>query len=324
MTRRFINEYSDGDVVDEVYLLAEKQMRANRNASLYLLTNLRDKTGVMSGLMWNVQEGTLQDVNAGDYVQAKGKVQLYQGALQMILTKLEKVPAEKCDPEEFQPSVGADVEQLESRLREILLGIDDPALRTLMECFLTDEELMSLFRQAPAGVKTHHAYHGGLIEHVVNILETAVRIADLYPTVNIDLLLAGIFLHDFGKIRELTFENSLLYSDEGQLLGHMAIGLELITKKIAEVEKLTSDRFPEETALRLKHMVISHHGTLEFGSARLPMTPEAIALHHLDNLDAKVHEFSKTIEEDPIADSRWTPFNPRLDRKLFKGFQNET
>ena len=323
MPRRYINELADGEAVDEVYLLADKQLRANRNANLYLLASLRDKTGLISGLMWNVTEEGLSHISAGDFVRVRGKVQLFQGTLQMIITHVVPVPPEGLDAEEFHPASGADVQKLMARMREILLSIDEPHLRALMECFLIDEPLMDAFSKAPAGVKTHHAYHGGLLEHVVNILETANRISDLYPKLDRNLLLAGIFLHDLGKVREMAFEASFTYTDEGQLLGHMVIAVEILSQKLAETERLTGEAFPRETALRLKHMIVSHHGTYEFGSARLPMTPEAIALHHLDNLDAKVHEFTRSIEDDPNSGSNWTPYSPRLDRKLFKGSQVE-
>lgn len=319
MSRRFLNQLRDGDAVDDIFLLTDKQLRANRNANLYLLANLRDCTGAISGLMWNVSEDSVAHINAGDYVRIRGKVQLYQGTLQIIVTQIAPVPSEGLDPADFHPSTGVEVERLLGQLKEILLSIDDPPLKSLMECFLIDEALMRQFSQCPAGIKAHHAYHGGLLEHVVNILETARRIADLYPAVDLNLLLAGIFLHDIGKIRELGYESSFIYTDEGQLLGHMLIGVEILNEKVAAVEKLTGEPFPEETLFRLKHMILSHHGRLEYGSAKLPMTPEAVALHYLDNLDAKVHEFSRSIEDDPNATSNWTPYSNRLERKLYKG-----
>ena len=319
MTRKFLNEYRDGDSVEETFLLADRQLRANRNANLYLLATLRDRSGVMSGLMWNVSEESVAHINSGDYVRVKGKVQVYQGGLQMIVSHISHVPPDGLDAADFRPACAQNVEGLTARLRELLLSIEDPSLRLLMECFLVDEALMNDLCRAPAGVKTHHAYHGGLLEHIVNILESANRIADLYPEIDIDLLYAGIFLHDLGKVRELDCEPSFVYTDEGQLLGHLIIGIEMLTAKIAEVEQMTGEAFPTETVLRLKHMIASHHGTYEFGSPRLPMTPEAVALHHLDNLDAKVHEFSRSIQDDPNAESHWTPYSSRLARKLFKG-----
>ncbi|MFN0056763.1 MAG: 3'-5' exoribonuclease YhaM family protein [Planctomycetales bacterium] len=320
-SRRFINTLSDGDSVEEVYLLTDKQLRANRNAALYLLVELRDKTGAISARMWNVTEEGVAHVNPGDFVHVKGKVQLYQGSLQMIVSAIQTVPTERLDPSDFVRSSGRDLGKLSVRLRELLQSIDEPSLRALMDCFLIDEPLMAAFSAAPAGMKAHHAYAGGLLEHVVNMLEIAHRIVDLLPGVDRNLLLAGILLHDIGKTRELAYETGCSYTDEGQLLGHLVIAVEMLSQKIAEVERLTDEPFPAELTLRLKHMIVSHHGTYEFGSPKLPMTPEGIALHHIDNLDAKVHEFSRDIADDPNPLASFTPFNARLDRKLFKGLK---
>lgn len=322
MSRRFINQLADGESLEEIYLLADKQLRANRNAALYLLVELRDRTGAVSGRMWNVTEQQVANVQAGDFVQVRGKVQLYQGALQMILSHIHAVPAATLDMADFQRQADRDLGQLVARLREVLLGVKQPALRALMEQFLNDEKFMAAFSAAPAGIKAHHTYRGGLMEHVVNMLEVAIRIVDLYPSIDRDLLLAGILLHDMGKIRELSFENSYSYTDEGQLLGHLVIAVEMLSQKVADAERATGQPFPYETLLRLKHMILSHHGTYEFGSPKLPMTPEAVALHHIDNLDAKVHEFSRDIADDPNQAASFTPFNARLDRKLFKGVRN--
>lgn len=319
MARQFVGELKDGDAIDEVYLLADKQLRANRNAALYLLASVRDRSGTLNGLMWNVREDQMAGFEAGDYVKIKGKVQVYQGGLQVILTHVQRADGAGLDPEDFELRPKQDVEKLMVRLREILLSIDDPSIRALMECFLIDEALVQRMLRTGAGVKAHHAYPGGLVEHITNMLEAATRIRDLYAEVNFDLVLAGIFLHDLGKVREMDFDKAFSYTDEGQLLGHMSIGVEMVTEKVLELGRLTGEPFPREIELRLKHMIISHHGSYEHGSARLPMTPEAIVLHHLDNLDAKVHEFVRTIDEDPNGESNWTPFVPRLDRKLFKG-----
>jgi 3'-5' exoribonuclease len=319
MPRRFVNTLSDGETIEEVYLLADKQLRANRNAALYLLVDLRDKTGSISARMWNVTEEAMAHFDPGAYVHVKGKVQLYQGALQMIISQIHPVPGERLDPADFVRQSQRDTGQLTIRLREILQSITDPHLRALMDCFLIDEPLLAAFSAAPAGVKAHHAYQGGLLEHVVNMLEIANRIADLLVGVDRNLLLAGIFLHDLGKVRELNFSSGCTYSDEGQMIGHLVIAVEMLTEKIAQAEKLMGEPFPPEAALRLKHLILSHHGTYEFGSPKLPMTPEAIAVHHIDNLDAKVHEFARDIADDANLQASFTPFNARLDRKLFKG-----
>jgi 3'-5' exoribonuclease len=321
MPRQNVNTLTDGTAVDEIYLLADKQLRANRNADLYLLAQLRDKTGQVSGLLWNVTEELVEHVRQGDYVKVRGKVQLYQNHLQLILKDINHVPDAVIDPTDFQlqPTVSAD--KLLPRLQELLTSVSPPPLRDVLLSFLSDEELLPLILRAPAGVRLHHAFHGGLVEHIVSVMEVASRIANLYPRIDFNLVLAGAFLHDIGKIRELGFDTTFVYTDEGQLLGHLLIGVEMLNEKIAQWESSTGEKFPEEIALRLKHMILSHHGSHEFGSPKLPMTPEAVALHYLDTLDAKVHEFIALIDSDPNSQSSWTPFQMSMQRKVFKGTQ---
>lgn len=318
MPRRFVNEITDGETIEETFVLADKQLRANRNGDTYLLADLRDKTGSLHGLLWNITEESVAHINAGDYVKIRGKAQLYNGNLQVILTRVEAVAETSIDLQDFQQGSSQDIDAMFARLREFLQSLTDSQLRDLMQAFLDDEELVEHLRNVPAGVKAHHAYLGGLLEHIVTLMEGAERIAGLYPRVNRDLLLAGVFLHDLGKIRELAYDGTFVYTDEGQLIGHLIIGIELLNDKVQQLAALGTT-VDEEKILRLKHMIASHHGSYEFGSPKLPMTPEAILLHHLDNIDAKVNEFITMIESDPNRQSHWTPFNPRMDRKLYKG-----
>lgn len=319
MSRQFIEELKDGDTIEEVFLLADKQLRANRNANLYLLTQLRDRTGTVSGLMWNVTEETCADFDAGDFVHVRGKVQVFQGGLQAILTRVDRIDSAGLNSEDFEFQPPEDVNSLFERMTEILLAIKNVPVRTLMESFLLDEAIVQKLLRTGAGVKAHHAYPGGLVEHICNMLEVSDRIRDLYATVDFDLVQAGIFLHDLGKVREMDFENAFVYTDEGQLLGHMSIAVEMVTEKITQVELMMNESFPRELELRIKHMILSHHGSYAHGSPRLPMTPEAAVLHQIDNLDAKVYEFVHTIEDDPNGESHWTPYLPRIERKLYKG-----
>jgi 3'-5' exoribonuclease len=321
MTRRTVQQLIDGDALDEVFLVGEKQLRANRNGVFYLQVDLRDRTGTISARMWNATEVQFNSFEEGDLLRVKGKVQLYQGALQVIFTTFDRVDANQHKLDDFMPQTEQDVSRLFDRLRTPLLKLANPHLRALVECFLIDDELMRGFCQAPAGVRNHHAYRGGLLEHVVTMLEASERLLPLYPELNRDLLLLGVFLHDIGKVRELSYERVFGYSDEGQLVGHVMIGVEMLNEKVARVPDLTGEAFPPELLLRLKHMIISHHGTYEFGAPRLPMTPEAIALHYLDNLDAKIHSFTRDIREDRSTGSAWTPYNQNTQRRLFKGLR---
>ena len=319
MSRRFVNQLANGDSLDEVFLVADKQLRANRQGNLYLHLELRDKSGAIGARLWNANEGLARTFEPGDYLQVRGKVQVFQGALQVILSHIEPTDPRQLSAEDFLPQTSQNVAKLTIRLRELLRKIGDPHLRALVDCFLIDDEFLRKFTTAPAGIKNHHAYQSGLLEHVVTLLTVADRIVDLYPDVDRDLLMTGIFLHDIGKVEELSYERAFAYTDEGQLIGHLVMGVEMLRDKVDRTADLTGEPFPRELLLRLKHMIVSHHGTHEFGSPKLPMTPEAIALHYLDNLDAKIHTFTREIRDDPCKETSWTPFQQNLGRRLYKG-----
>jgi len=318
MARHTIKSLSDGVQVEEVYVAQEKQLRANRNGNFYLQVELRDRTGTIAARQWNAGESHFRSFDNGDFLKVHGKVQLFQGTLQMIVNSFEKIPADRVDLSEFLPHTEQDISKLFEKVRNHLRSQKNPHLKALAESFLMDEALMQDFCRVPAGIRHHHAYLGGLVEHVAGLLEAWDRLAPLYPSVDRDILITGIFLHDIGKIRELICDKTLSYSDEGQLVGHIVQGVEILNEKVAVVPQLTGEPFPVELHWKLKHLILSHHGTLEFGSPKVPMTLEAIALHHLDNFDAKIHAFQKELEEAG-KDARWTPFNNLLGRKLFKG-----
>lgn len=319
MRRRFVNQLGQQDSVDEVFRASEKQLRPNRNGNLYLQVDLSDRSGVIGARMWNATESLYRTFENGDYVRVEGATQLFQGNLQLIITRLTKLEPSEVNEDDFSPLASVEVDKLMIRLAEILRGITDPHLRNLAECFLLDEDFLSKFGRAPAGIKHHHAYAGGLLEHVVNVMEVVVRIAPCYPMIDRDLLVVGAFLHDVGKVDELCYDRDLSYSDEGQLIGHLVMAVGMLNAKVAEAEKLSGEPVPRETVLRLQHMIVSHHGEYEYGSPKLPMTIEAVALYFLDNLDAKVHAFHQQLRDDPNVDSSWTPYNANMSRKLFKG-----
>lgn len=319
MSRRYVNQFTHQESIDQVFLVGEKQLRTNRNDNLYLQVELSDRGGSITARVWNADEDVYRSFDNGDYVHVKGSAQLYQGTMQVIAVKLRKIDPAEVDQADFAPLPAVAVDRLVLRLGEMLRGMDDPALKTLAECFLIDEALMAKLSLAPAGTKNHHAYHGGLLEHIVTLMDVVLRVSPCYPQINGDLLLFGAFLHDLGKTDELSYQCGLGYSDEGQLIGHMVMAVELLNAKLIEAEKLSGEPIPSETVLRLKHLILSHHNEYAFGSPKLPMTIEAIALAQLDNLDAKINTFTKLIEGDPNVDSPWTTYNPNLDRKLYKG-----
>lgn len=320
MSRRFIGQLGEREAVDEIFLVADKQLRTNRQGNFYLQMRLSDRSGSVTAMMWNANDKLYGSFENGDYLRVQGTAQFYNGALQMIVNRIERVAArDTVDEADFVTLNTTAIDQLAGRLAQMLRGMRNDPLRDLAECFLMDDEFMGAFNSAPAGIKNHHAYRGGLLEHVISLMELVAIVAPHYPELDADLLLMGAFLHDAGKIRELTYERDLAYSDEGQLLGHLVIAVGMLDDKVREAEKLSGEAFPKELVLRLKHMIVSHHGEYEFGSPKLPMTLEAIALHHLDNLDAKMHSLGQLIREDANTDSSWTPYQAHLGRKLFKG-----
>ena len=319
MSRRYVEQLRDGDNLDDVYLVTDRQLRANRNGNPFLLLELRDRTGGISGRMWNAGEQTAREFAPGDFLHATGKVQLFQGSLQVILNTVEKVEPQKVELTDFLPHTEQSIPKLLEKLKGYLLRLGNPHLRALAECFLVDDDFMRGFMTCPAGVKLHHAYVGGLLEHVVSMMDAGDKLLPLYPGVDRDLLLMGVFLHDAGKVKELTYGRAFGYSDEGQLVGHLAIGVAMLEEAAAKVPGLMGEPVPREVMMRLRHMILSHHGTLEWGSAKVPMTPEAMLLHLIDALDTRMHQVMRELREDRNNPSAWTPYNHNLGRRFYKG-----
>ena len=222
------------------------------------------------------------------------------------------------DMADYLPTTKKNVDRMWARVREIVEGIKHPELGALLREFLEDEALMARFRQAPAAAAMHHAFVGGLLEHTTHVLELAVRTIPLYPKLSLDLVVAGVFMHDLAKTHELRYDTAIQYTDDGQLLGHITIGVMWIEQKAEQAAKRLGRPFPDELKWVLQHMVLSHHGQYEFGSPKLPAIAEAAAIHYLDNLDAKVTMFLAAIDNDRDAESHWTSFQPALQSRVYK------
>ncbi len=317
--RKRITELAAGAHADQVFLATRKQLRPNRNGQLYLQVELADRSGSITGRMWNASDEDFEAFDEGDYVRVDGTVQLYTGALQIIFTAIGRVDPRSVDEGEFRVLSSADVERLTTELTQLLGTISPGPVRGLVDEVLADTELMAVFKRSPAGVKQHHAYAGGLLEHVVNLLHLANTVAPRYPAVDRDLLLVGVLLHDIGKTLELESERGFSYTDAGQLLGHVLLGLELVDEKIRAVEDRTGEAFDAEKAVRIKHMIASHHGEYAYGAPKLPMTLEAIALHHLDQLDARMAGTLQLMQNEAALDGGWTQYHANVGRKFFKG-----
>lgn len=319
MSRRFVSQLNHNEAVEEVYLASNKQLRPNRQGNLYLQLDLSDRSGTIATRKWNASEADYKAFENGDYVYVDGTVQLFQGNLQLIAQRIRTARPDEVNESDFQTLQSDDVQKMRTRLIELLRGVKTPALAALVEAYLGDEVFFENFCRAPAGMKNHHAYQGGLLEHTLNMMEVALLIAPRYPELDVDKLVLGVFLHDSGKVDELSYDREIAYTDEGQMLGHMCQAISELERKAKDAEVRGKVAFSPVLLMELKHLILSHHGEYAYGSAKLPMTLEAVALNLIDNLDAKLTSMASLINDCPNTDSRWTQYFPNLDRKLWKG-----
>ncbi len=300
------------------FLVWDKEIRTGQQSGkAYLRLSLGDRTGVIEARMWEGFEESAATFGRDDFVKVQGRVEQYRGRNQLIIEKVRLAHDGEVKPEDFLPRTSEDIEQLYSRLCEFVAAIRNPWLNRLVSSVVEDPEIVSRLKRAPAAKSMHHAYIGGLLEHVVSLCGLCRVASAHYPEVDADLLMAGAVLHDIGKLDELTYERSFDYSTEGQLLGHILMEYEQLSKRMDAIEG-----FPKELKTLVQHMLASHHGRYEFGSPRLPMFREAVLLHYLDDLDSKMAAMRRALETS--GDGEWTAYSGALERKLLRAdrFQN--
>ena len=316
MPRVFVSDIQPQSQIDEVFRIADRQLRANRQGNLYLLMQLQDRTGTISAMRWNADERLAEKFTKGTFVRVQGTSQTHNGILQLIVQQIQSVDESQVELEHFENSSRVDTIALWNELGDLLGRIQDESVSAIAQAFYTDPRVAHAMQLAPAGVKAHHAYPGGLLEHVVSLVNLSILTATRYGDLDQDIMIAGAFLHDIGKIEEMAFDGELSYTDAGQLLGHLVQGVEMIDRKVVALEA-AGRTIDANKVLHLKHIVVSHHGILEHGSPRVPMTLESMAFHYLDEMDAKLSSMRGMIEADRTRD-RWTPYNPTLARKVLK------
>lgn len=312
-----VSDLTDGKQVEQAFRAADKQLRVNRQGGKYILLRLADRSGVIAGMLWNADEQQFDAFDRGDYVFCRGRTQVHNGSLQMIVTSIERMDPSEVDREDFDRFDAGQADQLVARLGELVGELTCTDLKRLGQAYLGDEAFMTKFKIAAAAVNNHHAFPGGLMRHTVDMMELCRLVAPRYPQLDGELLTFGAFLHDLGKIEELSSDGEISYTDRGQLVGHIVIGVQMLGEKIAAVEA-SGPPFPAELRLHLEHMIVSHHGLIEYGSPKLPVMLESVTLHHIDNLDAKLSAYTSVIETDIAADGNWTNYNPSIGRKLWK------
>ncbi|MDA8125252.1 MAG: HD domain-containing protein [Deltaproteobacteria bacterium] len=310
----YAKDVKSGDKVNEVFLAADKSLAYSQKGSPYLNLRLRDKTGDLDGKVWDNALSWDKAFKKGDLIRIQARALSFKNAVQLSIIELRKVEDGEVDLGDYFQVARGDLAQMFAALLDFCGQVKSPCLAALLRSFFEDETLAALFRRAPAAKAFHHNYIGGLLEHTLSVVRLTDRAAAHYPGVNRDLLITGALLHDIGKIHEFSYDRIVEYSDEGRLVGHIVMGVEMIDRRIAAIPD-----FPAQTAMELRHLILSHHGVLEYGSPKRPKTLEALIVHHIDNMDANVNAFQETIRGARGEESDWTPYHRLFDRYIYKG-----
>ena len=301
----------ENKIVTSTFVVVAKQIKPKKTGEPYLALTLGDRSGQLEAKMWDNVEEVLEAFEQDDFLKVKGLINKYKQRFQLTIHKLRKLGDSEIEFADYLPKTTKDIDELWKTLSDFVSGFQNQYLKTLVQAFMADPEIAAAYRNAPAAKTLHHAYIGGLLDHVVSLFRSCDLISRNYPQINRDLLLTGAFLHDIGKIHELTYNRSFSYTTKGQLLGHLIIELEMLQAKLIQVPG-----FPEELKTLVEHLIISHHGQYDFGSPKLPMFPEALMLHYLDDLDSKMEAMRAHFERESTLDGPWTSYNASLGRPL--------
>ncbi|HTR27480.1 MAG TPA: OB-fold nucleic acid binding domain-containing protein [Terriglobales bacterium] len=301
----------ENKVITSCFVVATKQVKPKKNGEPYLALTLADRTGQIEAKMWDNVEEFIDAFEQDDFIKVKGLINKYKNRFQLTIHKVRKLGEAEIDYTDYLPKTTKDIGELWRTLADFVATFQNAHLKALVELFMSDSDIAERYRNAPAAKTLHHAYIGGLLDHVVSLFRSCDLMCRNYPQINRDLLLTGAFLHDIGKIHELTYNRSFSYTTRGQLLGHMIIELEMLQAKLAQLPD-----FPPELKTLLEHLIISHHGEYEFGSPKLPMFPEALMLHYLDDLDSKMEAMRAHFEREIGLDGPWSSYNASLGRPL--------
>jgi 3'-5' exoribonuclease len=316
MKQQYVSGLKEGQVVASPFLVRQKEIRTSpRTGKSWLELDLSDSTGSIAAKMWDKYEAIAATFERDDVVIIRGRVKVYNGQREVTLEQI--IPATERDYElaDFLPHTKQDVEKLYQELQAAIGSLNNPWLKRLLASIADDPAIAVKLKRAPAAMVMHHAYLGGLLEHIVSLLGLARTVAARYPELDLDLLLTGVVLHDIGKIDELRYERGIDYSTEGRLLGHISIGSRIVAEKMRAIPG-----FPAPLAVAVQHLILSHHGTHEFGSPALPQMREAVALNFLDDFDSKMASMRATLEagEETAGQDEWTDRNPSLRRALLR------
>jgi 3'-5' exoribonuclease len=314
----YIEGIREKDKVEDTFLVTKKESGMSKSGKAYLNLKLRDRTGEIDARVWDNADVLSERFGKSDFVRIKGFAVSYQSNIQINVLDIERIPETDINLTDFLPTSERDPDGMLKELDAIVDEIKNRHLKELLKHIFVDGEVRRLFKTAPAAKSMHHSYIGGLLDHVLSLCGLVKKAAGHYRDIDIDLAVTGAILHDIGKIYELSYDKVFDYTDEGRFLGHITIGIEMIEKEIAKIPD-----FPKRLSVLLKHMLLSHHGYLEFGSPKRPQTIEAVILYYCDDLDSKVQSMQALIEKERDTDSNWTSYHRLYERYIYKGNQAE-
>ena len=312
MKTPFVKDLTADQAITGFFLVHEKEVRNTNAGKPYLRMELGDRSGSIEARMWDQFETLAKEVSRDDFVKVQARVDIYRNKPQLSLQQFRRAKPEEIDLADFLPHTRYDVEDLYKQMLAHAEGMKNPWLKKLVTKVLNDPQIVPRYKRAPAAKVMHHAYLGGLIEHVVGLCDLAKQIAAHYKELDVDLLLTAAMLHDVGKLDELCYERSVSYTTEGQLLGHIVMELETVSKTMEQIEG-----FPPKLKTVIEHMLISHHGQYEFGSPKLPMIREALVFHYMDDMDSKIAAVRAALEIDS-GEEDWSAYSGALGRKFLR------
>jgi 3'-5' exoribonuclease len=313
MKSPFVSELEPNRVITTSFLVHSKEIRQKKSGEFYLSLLLADRTGELDAKMWDNVSDALDAFDRDDFVKVKGLIQIFHNRPQLTIHKVRRMDDSEIEFADYFPSSKRDPEEMWRELNALVASFTNPHLKGLVEAILAEPDIALRYRRAPAAKQIHHAYLGGLIEHVLSLAALSNLVAPHYPNIDRDLLLTGVILHDAGKIYELNYERGFSYSNDGQLLGHISIAMRMVADKLRGLPD-----FPPRLRSLVEHMILSHHGRLEFGSPKVPQFPEALLLHYLDDLDSKMECMRALIQNDRQLDGCFTSYSPSLERTALK------
>ena len=310
----YVDQIRERARIESIFLVRDKITAMAKNGKPYMTLKLMDRSGEVEGRIWDQVDYFSSQFEKDDFILVSAKASVYMGKMQVVIQDLKRIDENQVDLSDFLPVSKRPQGEMRQELDQILASLTDRYIATLLRSFFDDPEFFSLYSKAPAAKAMHHVFLGGLLEHSLAVTGLAGDVAVRYPQVNRDLLICGALLHDIGKVAELSYRRSFDYTDEGKLLGHIVIGVQMVEDQIRQIPD-----FPAELSMQIKHLLLSHHGQYDFGSPKRPKFLEAVILNFIDDLDSKINGVQTHIDKEPDKEGNWTNYHRLYDRYFYKG-----